>query len=87
MRETILSVLPGPDELQRLVVVHRFGSVQGSELVLRQESWSHDVGWFTQCVIPLSGEQIAGLRATLGSAGIRPGAARETNLRTIRIGA
>lgn len=64
MNETILSVLQSDDELNRVVLVHRqaFGT---SELVLRRESFSEDVGWFEQSSIGLSPDQVGQLKQSL----------------------
>ena len=45
--------------------------LQGSHLVLRQESFSDDIGWFVQSRIDIEPEQVAALRATLSSNQIR----------------
>lgn len=66
MRETILSVLESDAPAKRVVVVMRQHPAGGSDLVLRHESWSENVGWFVQSCIELSGDQISDLRSVLG---------------------
>lgn len=63
--ETILSILPGPSEDVRTVVALRHCGAD-TAIEMRQESFSQAVGWFVQSRIELSGEQVAGLRQTLG---------------------
>ena len=66
MTETILNVVPGNDEFSRLVMaLERFGGE--SRVVLRQESYSDDVGWFVQSRVDIEPEQVHGLRNALGS--------------------
>ncbi len=67
MRETILDVLDGSSEGRRILVVMRHLAGGSSDLVLRHESWSEDVGWFAQGSVELTPHQVAGLRAALGS--------------------
>jgi hypothetical protein len=66
MRETILSVLGGHDDQHRVVVALRQFMVGSSQMILRHESWSEDVGWFAQSTVHLSPEQVGGLRSALG---------------------
>ena len=65
MSETILNVVPGNDESSRLVVaLERFAGE--SRVVLRQESYSDDVGWFVQSRVDMDPDQVQGLRMALG---------------------
>ena len=66
MRETVLSILEGHDDQHRVVVALRRFMVGSSQMVLRHESWSEDVGWFAQSTVELSVDQVASLRAALG---------------------
>jgi len=66
MRETVLSILDGHDEAHRVVVALRHFVTGSTQMVLRHESWSEDVGWFAQSTIEMSAAQVSGLRATLG---------------------
>ena len=66
MRETILSVLESDTPGKRVVVVMRQFALGGSDLVLRHESWSEDIGWFVQSCVELAGDQIGELRSVLG---------------------
>ncbi|WP_162006776.1 hypothetical protein [Roseimaritima sediminicola] len=63
--ETILSILPGQSDDVRTVVAMRHGD-DGATIELRQESFSQAVGWFMQSRIELTGDQVGGLRQTLG---------------------
>lgn len=64
--ETILNVFPSDDENRRLVVaVERSEQDACDRLVLRQESFSSDVGWFVQSRIAVEPEQIPGLKTLL----------------------
>ena len=64
-KETILNVFPSDDQLQRLVIVMEQSEQGSSRLVLRQESFSEDVGWFLQSRIAVEPEQIPGLKMSL----------------------
>lgn len=64
--ESILSTLPSTRDDQRAIVVLR-QSESGSQIELRQQSWGAGVGWFTQSTVRLDPEQVAGLRAALGT--------------------
>ncbi len=66
MRETVLSVLEGHDDQHRVVVALRQFMAGASQMVLRHESWSEDVGWFAQSTVHLSPDQVGGLRSALG---------------------
>ena len=70
MSETILSVLQHDGDHDRVVLVHRqtFGN---SQIMLRRESFSEDVGWFPQSTIELSPGQLGQLKQALG---VLPGA-------------
>ena len=63
--ETILNVFPSADEENRLVVAIEQESNASSRLVLRQETYSDDVGWFVQSRICVEPEQVAGLKMAL----------------------
>lgn len=66
MRDTILAILDSETPGKRVVVAMRQLALGGSELVLRHESWSENVGWFVQSCVGLSGDQIGELRSVLG---------------------
>ncbi len=72
MRETILSVLPGQSDQQRVTIslrqipVGQF-AVRTSQMVMRHETWSEDVGWFAQSTIELTSGQVGELRSVLGA--------------------
>ncbi len=66
MRETILSVLAGQNDCQRVVVALCHFATGPGQMVLRHETWSEDVGWFAQSTIELSSSQVGELRSTLG---------------------
>lgn len=66
MADTVLSTIPGTEPGTRIVVALRTEQPH-RPVVLRHESFSEAVGWFVQTEIELSGEQVAGLRAVLGT--------------------
>lgn len=70
--ETILNVFPSNDPLERLVIALEQPEGDASRIVLRQESFSDDVGWFVQSRVVVEAEQIAGLKMTLTGSAMRP---------------
>ncbi len=64
MNETILSVLQCDGDQGRVVLVHRFAFGK-SEMLLRRESFSEDIGWFEQSTIELSSGQVGQLKQAL----------------------
>ena len=67
-KETILNVFPSTDDLHRLVVaVQQEDGDAASRLVLRQETFAEDVGWFVQSCVAIEPEQVAGLKMALSS--------------------
>ncbi len=70
-KETILNVFPSNDELQRLVIAVEQQEGSPSRLVLRQETFSDDVGWFVQSRIAVEPEQVAGLKMSLAGQSIK----------------
>lgn len=75
MNESILSVLQCDGDQGRVVLVHRLAFGQ-SELLLRRESFSEDIGWFEQSTIELSSGQVGQLKqalAVLPTSKARPG--------------
>ncbi len=69
--ETILNVFPSHDESQRLVIAVEQETGRSSRLVLRQESYSPDVGWFVQSRVAVEPEQVAGLKMSLTGSPVR----------------
>lgn len=65
MDETILSILPGSSDHDRVVVVHRRG-FGVNDVVLRHESFSEAIGWFEQNAVELSTCQVGQLKQALG---------------------
>ena len=65
--ETILNVFPADDDRSRLVVVMEQLSGKRNRLVLRQETFSGDVGWFVQSCIAIEPEQLQCLKMALTS--------------------
>lgn len=61
----VVAVIPDPNQEQRLVFLARTGQHE-KPIVLRQESYSPGVGWFTQSEIELSRQQMILLRSSLG---------------------
>ena len=71
-KETILNVFPSSDDGNRLVIAVEQEPEAGSRLVLRQESFADDVGWFVQSRIAVEPEQVAGLKMALsGQASVK----------------
>ena len=66
-QETIINVFPSNDESHRLVIAVEQESGCRSRLVLRQETFADDLGWFVQSRVPVEPEQVAGLRMSLAS--------------------
>ncbi|MEX2026487.1 MAG: hypothetical protein WEH44_04285 [Pirellulaceae bacterium] len=64
--ETILSTLPAACEKDRLLLVLVQHPGEGSRMELRQQSFSHGVGWFTQSTVELEPDQVSQLRSALG---------------------
>lgn len=66
--ETILNVFPAADDLHRLVIaVQQENGQASSRLVLRQETYADDVGWFVQSCVAIEPEQVAGLKMALST--------------------
>ena len=70
--ETILTTIPAAAETERLLVVLVQCAEQGSQMELRQQSFSNGLGWFTQSTVQLEPGQVAALRNSLGSSAGRP---------------
>ncbi|MEL6895422.1 MAG: hypothetical protein AAFP90_04895 [Planctomycetota bacterium] len=74
MDEILLATLPCENDQQRISVVLCRRSVVSGEnadqslIQLRTESYSPDVGWFTQSRIELTPQQLQALRQTMGMA-------------------
>jgi len=79
--EIVLSVIPGENSHQRILIVSRIAADQPSTVLplektakpaavieLKQQTWGDGVGWFTQHTITVQEGQLATLRATLGVA-------------------
>lgn len=66
LRETVLSVIPGSLDDERLLVVHRHQPNGGSRIELRQQTFGEGVGWFTQSSVVIEPEQLAALQGALG---------------------
>jgi hypothetical protein len=63
--ETILAVVPGDSPDERLVLALE-DQYAHKPLVLRSESFSPDVGWFTQSTVRLTRRELTGLKNVLG---------------------
>jgi hypothetical protein len=63
--EQIVAVVAGKDSSERLVLVLEAND-RDRPIVLRSESFSPDVGWFTQSSLRLSRTELNGLRNVLG---------------------
>lgn len=65
---TTIAVLPADRDDRRLrLVMLSGGGAEGARLRLSDETFSSDVGWFTQGTIDLSPSQIRDLRSALGA--------------------
>src|SRR2546430_1711592 len=64
--ETVLTTIPA-SEAERLLVVLVQSAEQGSQIELRQQSFSAGIGWFTQSSVQLQPGQVAALRNALGT--------------------
>ena len=81
LNETILNVFPSEDETKRLVIACEQSEGESSRLVLRQESFAEDVGWFVQSRIQVEPEQVPGLKMSLSTQNlkrVRPQASKFT---------
>ncbi len=67
--ETVLSIIPGSTESERLLLVLCTLSDHSSRVELRQQSHGDGIGWFTQATIRLEPNQVAELRAAIGTNG------------------
>ena len=63
--ERILDVFPAATDGHRLAIAVIQATGQSDRFVLRQETFSSDVGWFVQSRVTIEPEQLAGLKATL----------------------
>lgn len=68
VRESILSILPGAHERERVLVMLLTGGGQEGRISLRQQSYGEGVGWFTQNTLDMDTTQAAYLRNALGGA-------------------
>jgi hypothetical protein len=66
--EQVIAVIPDETGQQRVVFVARAGERE-LPIVLRQQSFSAAVGWFTQSQIEMTRAQMVMLRSSLGAAG------------------
>lgn len=63
--EQIVAVLPSADPHERIVITLD-ASAEPKPISIRSESFSPDVGWFSQSELKLSRSEMAGLRNVLG---------------------
>lgn len=66
--ETLLTVLPGASDLERLVVVLVKTSEGESQISLRQQTWAENIGWYDQKSLELAPHQLRQLRTWGNSA-------------------
>jgi len=78
MDETILSILQGDNDHNRVVVVHKRGFGTNC-LLLRRESYSDAIGWFEQSSIEMSPDQVGQLKQSLGAVAMSKAKAPRTN--------
>lgn len=64
--EYILAVIQGEDPHHRMVFASRTVEEGQRPIVLRQESFSPDIGWFAQSTIAMSRQEMVHLRAAMG---------------------
>lgn len=76
-QEITLSVLPGANEHERVVMVLCHGPNAASYVELRQQSFGAGVGWFNQSTVRLESEQVADLRRALGTSQALPKSMRQ----------
>ena len=76
--EVILAVIPGEGPENRLVFASR-SNAHNKPIILRQETFSPDVGWFTQSSLEMTRQEMVLLRNAMG--GARPSACESTNRR------
>ncbi|QDV63270.1 hypothetical protein V7x_30030 [Crateriforma conspicua] len=73
--ESVLEILPGLTDSQRLVIASESCdsgcSIAPETLVLRHESYSDHVGWFVQSRVSIEPHQFAALRNVITSRGVR----------------
>ena len=60
-----ISVIEGGDDNSRLVFAVRLGNAE-QPILLRQESYSRDVGWFVQNEIAMTRQEMVNMRTALG---------------------
>lgn len=70
--ERILDVFPAVTDGNRLVIAIQTRSGERDRFMLRQETFSSDVGWFVQSRVSIEPEQMAGLKAALTCGRTRP---------------
>lgn len=73
-----LACIPGENDLSRLVFVLKSKDGVGS-FVLKRQSFSRDVGWFSQSEIEMTREEMVAMRSALGAT--ESNACRTTKLR------
>lgn len=66
--ETILGVLPGATDQERVLIIQEVTPGRGARLELRQQTYGEGVGWFTQVTLPLTSDQVSDLRCALSLA-------------------
>ena len=68
LQRAALPNLQGSVDLHRLVIaVQQEHGQASSRLVLRQETYADDVGWFVQSCVAIEPEQVAGLKMALST--------------------
>ena len=77
-REIVLAVIPSSDSASRMVFATRCGNAS-KPIILRQESFSPNVGWFTQNTIEMTRQEMVLLRSAMG--GSAPQACARTSRR------
>ena len=70
--ETILAVIPGSTDRDRVLIVKEVKAGQADHIELRQQSYGDGVGWFTQNSLTLAADQVEQLRSALALAANAP---------------
>ncbi len=65
IKSELLDVLPSSCNNQRLTVIRERNSDGSEQMVLQQESYAKDVGWYLQSCVSITTEQLCGLKLLL----------------------
>ena len=65
-KTSILAVIPGSNDAERLLVVLVQPRSGPSQVSLRQQTWAEKIGWYDQKCIDLEPDQVRQLRGVFG---------------------